>query len=68
MVILDKQRVKEIVESKGVIEVKYRDNPVWLESINTDKDGKIQVKNLNTNEHFEVDISDLNEWVYHRIC
>ena len=61
MVILDKQRVKEIVESKGVIEVKYRDNPVWLESINTDKDGKIQVKNLNTNEHFEVDISDLNE-------
>jgi len=61
VVILDKQRVKEIVESKGVIEVKYRDNPVWLESINTDKDGKIQVKNLNTNEHFEVDISDLNE-------
>lgn len=58
---MDKQRVKEIVESKGVIEVKYRDNPVWLESINTDKDGKIQVKNLNTNEHFEVDISDLNE-------
>jgi small acid-soluble spore protein H (minor) len=61
VVSLDKKRVKEIIESKGVIEVKYKDNLVWLESINIDEDGKIQVKNLNTNKHFNVDIADLNE-------
>lgn len=58
---MDKKRVKEILESKGTIEVKYKNNPVWLESISTDKDDKIQVKDLNTNEHFSVNIVDLKE-------
>ncbi|APM39538.1 H-type small acid-soluble spore protein [Clostridium kluyveri] len=58
---MDKNRVKEILESKGIIEVKYKNNPVWLESISTDKDDKIQVKDLNTNEHFSVNIIDLKE-------
>lgn len=61
MIVLDKNRVKEILESKGIIEVKYKNNPVWLESISTDKDDKIQVKDLNTNEHFSVNIIDLKE-------
>ncbi len=61
MIALDKNRVKEILESKGIIEVKYKNNPVWLESISTDKDDKIQVKDLNTNEHFSVNIVDLKE-------
>lgn len=61
MIALDKKRVKEILESKGTIEVKYKNNPVWLESISTDKDDKIQVKDLNTNEHFSVNIVDLKE-------
>ncbi|EDK34309.1 H-type small acid-soluble spore protein [Clostridium kluyveri] len=58
---MDENRVKEILESKGIIEVKYKNNPVWLESISTDKDDKIQVKDLNTNEHFSVNIIDLKE-------
>ncbi|BAH07070.1 hypothetical protein CKR_2019 [Clostridium kluyveri NBRC 12016] len=61
MIGLDENRVKEILESKGIIEVKYKNNPVWLESISTDKDDKIQVKDLNTNEHFSVNIIDLKE-------
>lgn len=61
MIGLDKNRVKEILESKGIIEVKYKNNPVWLESISTDKDDKIQVKDLNTSEHFSVNIVDLKE-------
>ncbi|MFL0196602.1 H-type small acid-soluble spore protein [Clostridium sp. WILCCON 0269] len=59
MISLDKQRVKEILQSKGIIEVKYKNNPVWLESISTDKDDNIQVRDLNTNKHFNVDIIDL---------
>lgn len=58
---MDKKRVKEILSSKGVIEVNYKDDPVWLEPISTDKDGKIQVKSMTTNEHFTVDIKDLKE-------
>ena len=61
MINLDKKRVKEILESKGVIEVKYNNNPVWLENLNTDKDGKIQIKDLNTDQHLNVDILDLEE-------
>lgn len=31
---LDIQRAKQIIESKGVIEVLYGDSPVWIESLN----------------------------------
>lgn len=53
--------MKEILASKGVIEVSYKNDPVWLEAISTDRDGKIQVKSLSTNKHFNVDIKDLKE-------
>mgnify|MGYP003877985045 FL=1 len=33
---LDTQRAKQIIESKGVIEVLYGDCPVWIESLNGD--------------------------------
>lgn len=58
---LDKKRVKEILKSQGIIEVKYKNNPVWLESISTDRDGEIEIKDINTNKHFNVDIVDLKE-------
>ncbi|WP_242950839.1 H-type small acid-soluble spore protein [Clostridium felsineum] len=56
---LNREKVKEILASKGVIEVNYKNEPVWLEAISTDKDGKIQVRSLETNKHFYVDIKDL---------
>lgn len=58
---MNKQRVKEIIESPGVIEVTYNNDSVWLESLSTDKDGKIKVKDLSTNRHLIVDIDDLKE-------
>lgn len=56
---MKRERVKEILNSTGTIEVKYKNNPVWLEGVGTDKDGKIQVKDLATDEHFMADISEL---------
>lgn len=58
---MDEKRIKEIIESKGVIEVTYNNNPVWLENLSTNNDGKVMVKNLSTNEHFSVDIANLKE-------
>ena len=61
MISLDKKRLDEILESTGVINVTYKNNPVWLESISTDKDGGIQVKDLKTDKLMSVDIKDLKE-------
>ena len=61
MINLDKQRVEEILESRGVINVTYKNNPVWLEGISTDKDGVIQVRELSTDRLITVDIKDLKE-------
>ena len=65
---LDKNRLKEIIESDEVIEVIYNRNPVWLESIKyagerklTDDDGKILVRDLKTNKETIVDCRDLSE-------
>lgn len=58
---MNKDRLAEILESKGVIKVTYNNNPVWLESISTDKDGMIKVKDLNTEEQYVVNIHDLKE-------
>jgi small acid-soluble spore protein H (minor) len=56
---MDKERVEQIVESRGYIEVTYRDNPVWIENIN--RDGKAQVKDMRTNELREVSFAELQE-------
>ena len=63
MISLDKKRLGEILESNGVINVTYKDNPVWLASIGTDKDGVIQVRDLKTEKLMSVDIKDLKEGV-----
>ena len=61
MISLDKKRLGEILDSDGVINVTYKNNPVWLESISTDRDGIIQVKDLKTDKRISVDIKDLKE-------
>ena len=61
MISLDKKRLEEILESRGIINVTYKNNPVWLEGISTDKDGVIQVKDLKTDKLMSVDINDLKE-------
>ena len=61
MISLDKRRLGEILESYGIINVTYKNNPVWLESISTDKDGVIQVKDLKTDKLMSVNIKDLKE-------
>lgn len=58
---MNKERVKEILNSKGVIDVNYKNNPVWLEGVSTDTDGKILVRDLKTNEHYTADIKELEE-------
>lgn len=58
---MEKGRVEEILESHGVVEVRYRNHPVWLECISNDMDGRIQVKDLMTDRHFFVDIKNLSE-------
>ena len=58
---MDKERVEEILESRGVINVTYKNNPVWLEGISTDKDEVIQVRDLSTDRLIPVDIKDLKE-------
>ena len=59
--ILKKERVKEILESTGVINVNYNNIPVWLVSNWKDKDGSIQVKDIKTDKIMTVDIKDLEE-------
>ena len=61
MINLNKRRLGEILESYGVINVTYKNNPVWLDSISTDQDGVIQVKDLKTNKLMLVDIKELKE-------
>jgi small acid-soluble spore protein H (minor) len=61
MIRLDKKRLAEILESHGIINVTYNNNPVWLEGISNDKDGVIQVKDLKTDKLMSVDIRELKE-------
>lgn len=58
---MDKNRVKEIIESKGFIEVLYGDRPVWIKEIN--KDEKAEVMDMTDNsKRYEVDFKDLHEY------
>ncbi len=51
-------RAGEIFDSLGVIEVYFQGHPVWIEKINKNTVGVI---NLDTNEHLEVSAQDLIE-------
>lgn len=54
------ERIVEIFDSYGVINVKYKNNPVWIEDINKDT-LTAHVKRLETNETKEVPINELIE-------
>jgi H-type small acid-soluble spore protein len=56
---LDSQRVRQIIESHGVIGVNYQDDPVWIEQINNDDTAQVTV--LGTNERMEVPVTELTE-------
>lgn len=51
-------RAKEILDSLGVFEVYFQGRPVWIEKINDDTAG---ILNLSTNERLEVPVKDLFE-------
>lgn len=51
-------RAREIMESKGVIEVLYQGHPVWIEQIEQDS---AQVRLLDNEERLQVPINLLAE-------
>jgi small acid-soluble spore protein H (minor) len=56
---VDLRRVREIMESHGVIEVLYQNSPVWIEDIN---DGDlVQVSYLDTKTRTAVPVEELKE-------
>ncbi len=56
---MNSERVKEIIESHGVIAVNFHDSPVWLEQINDDQN--VEITTLDTNQRMEVPIDQLTE-------
>jgi len=54
------KRAQEIFNSKGVLDVKYNNNDVWINELNFDKKTAM-VKNLNNNQIMEVEVSNLIE-------
>ncbi len=54
------ERAIEIINSVGVINVTYKNNPVWIQDIESENN-KVHVKDLKTNEVIEVEVSDLVE-------
>lgn len=57
---MDIKKIIEIVESRGVINVTYNGNPVWIESISKESN-EVRVKNIKTNEEFMISASKLKE-------
>lgn len=56
---MDSKRAQEILESHGVIEVLYQNQPVWIEKIIDDN--RAIVSQMTTRRQHEVSISELTE-------
>ncbi len=57
---MDIRRAEEILNSKGIIQVTYKDSPVWIENII--KDGSAaQVTLLSNNETINIPVEELTE-------
>lgn len=54
------KRAQEIFNSKGVFDVKFNNNDVWINELNFDKKTAV-VKNLGNNQLMEVEVSNLVE-------
>ena len=57
---MDSYRAREIMESRGVIEVLYRGLPVWIENI---LDETAQVTYLKSQRREDVPLSELEEGI-----
>lgn len=55
---MDAYRAQEIIDSLGVIEVRYHGSPVWMEQVVEDR---VQIQNLNTLKRYQVQVGDLVE-------
>ena len=56
---MNAERIKQIIESHGVIAVNFHESPVWIEQIT---DGQnVEVTTLDTNQRMEVPIDQLTE-------
>lgn len=56
---MDSERAKQIMESKGVIEVLFRGSPVWIESLGDNNTAEVSY--LRTKEKVEAPIYLLTE-------
>ena len=56
---MDSDRVREILESHGIIAVNYENDPVWIEQLTEDHTARVTL--LATNETKEVPVSELAE-------
>ena len=56
---MNSERIKQIIESHGVIAVNYHDSPVWLEQITDEQ--TVEVTTLDTNQRLEVPVDQLTE-------
>jgi small acid-soluble spore protein H (minor) len=57
---MDGKRAKEIMESEGVYEVRYKGFPVWIEEVNGDH---AKVRSMDTGRHYEVMVLELVEGI-----
>ncbi len=57
---MDIKRAEEIINSKGIIEVTYKNSPVWIESVIKDNATAL-VKLLSDNHSMSIPIEDLSE-------
>ena len=57
---MDIKRAEEIINSKGIIEVTYKDSPVWIESVLKDA-ATAHVKLLSNNQTMDIPVEDLAE-------
>lgn len=53
-------RAIEIINSKGVIDVHYKNEPIWIESIDSGK-SMAHVKSLRNDRSLNVTINELTE-------
>lgn len=54
------KRAEEIINSKGIIEVTYKNSPVWLENIISENE-TVQVKMLHNDQTMNIPVHDLTE-------
>lgn len=57
---MDIKRAEAIINSKGIIEVTYKDSPVWIESV-IKHNATAHVKLMSDNESMNIPVEDLVE-------